>query len=50
MGICWFIYWILERNNANDVCPGQWFACICLPLGIAGFIAGTWYYLRRVEP
>jgi ABC-type transport system involved in multi-copper enzyme maturation permease subunit len=28
----------------------HWFARIYVPLGIAGFIAGTWYYLRRVEP
>jgi ABC-type transport system involved in multi-copper enzyme maturation permease subunit len=33
-----------------DVGLGLWYAGVCLTLGIAGFVAGTWYYLRRVEP
>ncbi len=30
--------------------PGPWYAGVCLILGAAGAVAGTWYYLHRVEP
>ena len=41
---------ILDHNVASGSLLGFWYAGICLVLGIDGFIAGTWYYLRRVEP
>ncbi len=37
-------------NDVSESSLGLWYAGICLVLGIAGFVAGTWYYLRRVEP
>ena len=30
--------------------PGLWYPVACLTVALAYFIAGTWYYLRRVEP
>ena len=42
----------LYHPNWNDVSEsslGLWYGGICLVLGIAGFVAGTWYYLRRVR-
>ena len=36
--------------SAEEDWPKLWYVGICLGLGIAGFVAGTWYYLRRVEP
>jgi len=29
---------------------GPWYRAMCWPLGLAAFVAGTVYYLRRVEP
>jgi hypothetical protein len=40
---------LFELRMSDDQL-GLFCAGICLTLGIAGFIAGTWYYLRRVEP
>jgi len=29
---------------------GYWYRALCWPLGLAAFVAGTVYYVRRVEP
>jgi ABC-type transport system involved in multi-copper enzyme maturation permease subunit len=50
LGIGVVTYGILGRDPIRGPSLGLWYAGICLTLGIASFIAGTWYYLRRVEP
>ncbi|MHC4405121.1 MAG: hypothetical protein ACYTG0_36200 [Planctomycetota bacterium] len=40
--------WLLEYRL--EVVMGLWYQCTCLTLAPACFVAGTWYYLRRVEP
>ena len=37
-------------NDVSESSLGLSYAGVCLALGIAGFVAGTWCYLRRVEP
>lgn len=39
----------LALGHADDF-AATWYVRTCLTLGLACFVAGTWYYLRRVEP
>jgi ABC-type transport system involved in multi-copper enzyme maturation permease subunit len=46
-----FVYFhLVDPHRCDDYALGLWYVGICLGLGIAGFVGGTWYYLRRVEP
>ena len=40
--------WLREQWLEENM--GLWYRGICLPLSPVCFVAGTWYYLRRVEP
>lgn len=42
------VAWLFEFPSDEFV--GPWYRYICLGLAPACFVAGTWYYLRRVEP
>ncbi|NLE37576.1 MAG: ABC transporter permease subunit [Pirellulaceae bacterium] len=53
MGIQGVIWWTETRFYGRWEEPATvacWYASICITLSVAAFIAGTWYYLRRVEP
>ena len=41
--LAWVFEWSLDE-------PARWYGWTCLVLAPACFVAGTWYYLRRVEP
>ena len=47
------VFWWLHGGTLDDLggsVVAFWYAGICITLSAAAFIAGTWYYLRRVEP
>lgn len=47
------VVWLLgmdTRGPSGGLFFEYWYAGICLLLSIASFVAGTWCYLRRVEP
>ena len=49
IGVGWWMNIDLDTNDAN-IYVASWYSGICAVLSLASFIAGTWYYLRRVEP
>ncbi|MBN2216254.1 MAG: ABC transporter permease [Pirellulales bacterium] len=47
------VVWLLgmdTRGPSGGLFFEYWYAGICLLLSMASFVAGAWYYLRRVEP
>ena len=44
-GLGWALGYSLDETTV-----GSWYRWTCLGLAAACFVAGTWYYLRRVEP
>jgi len=47
-GVVWWLDIRLPVHEEEIVM--SWYAGLCIGLSLAGFIAGTWHYLRRVEP
>lgn len=45
----WFLYYMFKWHS-SEVVVGYWYCVTCLILAPACFAAGTWHYLRRVEP
>lgn len=41
--------WLLDYEPTGRIMD-RWFVASCLVLAVTSFAAGTWYYLRRVEP
>jgi ABC-type transport system involved in multi-copper enzyme maturation permease subunit len=44
----WYV--IEEISRSSSYWFQYWYIAVCLTLSIAGFVVGTWHYLRRVEP
>lgn len=49
MAVAWLAFEFLGDKASGDVVT-QWYRGTCLVLSGICLVAGTWYYLRRVEP